>query len=273
MRSVYGLVRAGIHDALHACGVELTRYESNREVAQLKNIFGALVELAQLEKAAPGSEEVEFLVFAQKHLHNSRSQILQDLFVLYELREKKNGFFVEFGATNGVDSSNSYALEKDYAWDGILAEPGRKWHAALRASRRSHIDQRCVWSETGHRLVFNEVAEPELSTIDMYSSTDRYGRARGSGDRYDVETVSLNDLLRENRAPSTIDYLSIDTEGSEFDILRAFDFDKYSVSVITCEHNYSDAREKIWQLLTSKGYRRKFEALSAVDDWYVRGNQ
>ena len=54
------------------------------------------------------------------------------------------------------------------------------------------------------------------------------------------------------------------------EILAAFDFDKYSFSVITCEHNYTSAREKIFELLTSKGYTRKFEELSLWDDWYVK---
>ena len=58
-----------------------------------------------------------------------------------------------------------------------------------------------------------------------------------------VETISLNDLLKKFNAPKYIDYLSIDTEGSEFEILSSLDFSKY-ISVITCEHNYSSKRKK-----------------------------
>ena len=67
-----------------------------------------------------------------------------------------------------------------------------------------------------------------------------------------------------------MDYLSIDTEGSEFEILAKFDFDKYEFEIITCEHNYTDAREKLHRLLTSKGYVRKFEDISLFDDWYTK---
>ena len=56
--------------------------------------------------------------------NNIKSQIYQDIFVLYTLNWKRNGFFVEFGATNGFDLSNSYLLEKDFGWKGILCEPG-----------------------------------------------------------------------------------------------------------------------------------------------------
>jgi hypothetical protein len=84
-----------------------------------------------------------------------------------------------------------------------------------------------------------------------------------------VTTVTLTDMLARNDAPAVIDYLSIDTEGSEYDILAAHDFDRFKFSVITCEHNFTPNREKIFKLLTSKGYRRVMERQSQFDDWYV----
>jgi hypothetical protein len=78
------------------------------------------------------------------------------------------------------------------------------------------------------------------------------------------------DLLEEHGAPPEIDYLSIDTEGSEYDILESFDFQKYHVSVITCEHNYSPMRDKLYSLFQKNGYKRKYEHISQFDDWFVR---
>lgn len=63
----------------------------------------------------------------------SKAQLRQDLFVLNHLDFKRNGFFVEFGATNGVNLSNSFLLERQFGWNGILAEPARIWHEQLRA--------------------------------------------------------------------------------------------------------------------------------------------
>ena len=77
------------------------------------------------------------------------------------------------------------------------------------------------------------------------------------------------DLLKKYNAPKEIDYLSIDTEGSEFEILNAFDFDAYKIKVITCEHNFTPMREEIYKLLGSKGYVRKYQEFSQFDDWYV----
>jgi hypothetical protein len=70
-------------------------------------------------------------------------------------------------------------------------------------------------------------------------------------------------------SPREIDYLSIDTEGSEYEILKEFNFNKYIFRVITVEHNYMPVRQRLNDLLIGAGYIRKFEAISGVDDWYV----
>ena len=204
------------------------------------------------------------------YLDASRSQIRQDLFVLSELNFKKGGFFVEFGATNGITFSNTWLLENQFAWNGILAEPAKKWHADLKRNRSCHISTDCVWRSTGDKLTFNETEIGEISTIDSFTDSDGHKDARSSGKRYLVETISLQDLLAHFKAPHVIDYLSIDTEGSEFAILNSFDFKKYKIRVITCEHNNEiEHRTQIYDLLTKYGYERKFVELSEFDDWYI----
>ncbi len=190
--------------------------------------------------------------------------------MLFQTGEKRNGYFVEFGATNGVKLNNTYLLEKAFGWKGILAEPGRVWHDDLHNNRLCVIETRCVWSKSGEQLEFNEVAAGELSTIVEFTDSDRHSAARKFGKKYIVETISLNDLLKSNGAPNCIDYLSVDTEGSEFTILANFDFSKYDVRIITVEHNFTVMREKIHTLLKSKGYVRIFESFSQWDDWYIK---
>lgn len=254
-------------------------------VVWLKNLFRRLgyavvrnSTLELYERNARAGQDIDFLralpdvavISALQYLRLSRSQIRQDLFVLSQLSFKRGGFFVEFGATNGVDLSNSYLLEKEFGWKGILAEPARGWHADLKTNRSAAIETRCVWKLSGQQLSFNEVTDRELSTIQEFVRSDLHSNLRASSKSYSVETISLTDLLIENNAPKVIDYLSIDTEGSEFEILNAFDFDQFEFKVITCEHNYSYNREKVYNLLTRHGYRRCFESLSQFDDWYIK---
>ncbi|MGV7222709.1 MAG: FkbM family methyltransferase [Nitrospinales bacterium] len=207
---------------------------------------------------------------AKYFLYKSKSQLCQDIFVLTELNFKQNGYFVEFGASNGIDLSNTYLLEKEFNWNGILAEPAQIWHEDLSKNRKAKIDFECVWKESGKCINFNESNLPLLSTISKYNSSDMHWEDRKSSKTYTVKTVSLLDLLKRHRAPYKIDYLSIDTEGSEYEIIKDFDFDAYSISIISCEHNFTNNRKKIYDLLVSKGFIRKFEHVSNVDDWYVR---
>jgi FkbM family methyltransferase len=201
---------------------------------------------------------------------SSKSQLKQDIFVLSETGFKRNGYFVEFGATDGVTLSNTHLLETKFDWKGIVAEPLRSKYSSLIQNRTCHIEDLCVWSESGKLLEFNETPNSDFSTIKEFSSSDLHSEARKGGEIFNVKTISLYDLLEKYNAPKYIDYLSIDTEGSEYEILKNFDFEKYIFKIITCEHNHSQMREKIYNLLTNKGYIRKYENLSQWDDWYVK---
>lgn len=201
-------------------------------------------------------------------LKDSPAQLRQDLFVLTQLGFKQRGFFVEFGAADGFNLSNSWLLEKRFGWKGILSEPARCWHENIARHRSCHIDHRCVWRRTGDTLDFSEVAE--MSTVTGYGQDDAHYQLRQKAVKYPVSTISLMDLMAEYGAPPDPDYLSIDTEGTEFDILSHFDFARYPFKVVTCEHNFTPMRERLHELLTSAGYVRKCEKISQFDDWYVR---
>ena len=205
-----------------------------------------------------------------KYFSKSKSQLRQDLFVLYFLDFKTNGFFVEFGATDGVELSNTYLMEKEFGWSGIVAEPAKYWHNALRRNRDCFIETNCVWKDSDSILSFNEVNARVFSTINLFSDSDLHSETRKNGKTYDVKTISLNDLLIKYDAPRIIDYLSIDTEGSEFEILNGFDFSEYAFRVITCEHNYTPMRKQIFDLLSKNGYERCYQEFSKFDDWYVK---
>jgi FkbM family methyltransferase len=216
----------------------------------------------------------EFYAFCQQHLSRSHAQILQDLWVLYMLKEKRDGFFVEFGACDGVELSNTLLLERDYGWNGILAEPNPFWHKALAENRSCCIAHSCVTARSGESIVFAHIPHmPELSRVREIVPDDVHEKNgnRAYKEEIEVETTSLLDLLRAHDAPQEIDYLSIDTEGSELTILEAFDFTAYTFHLISVEHaGEIQKRESIRDLLEAHDYSRWRPELSRWDDWYLR---
>lgn len=236
----------------------------NRKVNQ--KAYDDLIFLKSLAKLKSGN--LDKVLYNVSH---SKSEFCQDLFVLSILDFKKKGYFVEFGAQNGIDHSNSYLLEKKFGWNGILAEPSKGSQKKLIENRDSHICFDCVWHSSNEKVMFWELKSVGLSGISTGLKNRDLEQKRLKGRKeYTVNTVSLNDLLDRYKAPNDIDYLSIDTEGTELEILRSCDFNKYSFSVITVEHNFSTERDCLYDLLSKNGYKRILENVSKVDDWYLR---
>ena len=207
----------------------------------------------------------------------SKSQLFQDLFVAFNLNEKRNGTFLEFGATDGVNLSNSYLLENSYDWKGVLAEPSPQWHDSLNINRPNcKIINDCIYSESGKELDFFVSNAGKLSTLEEYRYSDHQAMPgntkvrNGEGYTTKVSSISLNDVFIKYFDSSPIDYMSVDTEGSELDILRNFDFEKFGPKIVTVEHNFTDQQKKLDKLFASNSYVRHFKEHTQFDAWYVR---
>jgi FkbM family methyltransferase len=190
------------------------------------------------------------------------SQLGADLFVLDRF---KKGYFVEVGAFDGKELSNTYMLEKK-GWKGICIDPFPKNFE----KRKCILEEVACYSEKDISLDF--VIGGELSGIlqDVVLHRD-YLLNNPDNKKVKIKTVLLSDILKKNRAPNFIEYLSLDTEGSEFEILKTFPFNEYQFGIITVEHNYEEPkRTLIRQLLEMDGY----EIIKEVkfDDWYVLKN-
>lgn len=210
-------------------------------------------------------------MLSEKFLHTlesvkSHSQLGQDALALALFGD--TGYFVEFGAADGFHLSNTYLLEHKYNWTGIIADPNPVYQESLK-NRSCHVDSRAVHKKSGEIMGFFSVSDlPELSTLQGYANSDHWSPQRSKNSLSEVVTVSLDDLLDDYNAPETIEYVSIDTEGSEFDILSEFSF-KRGVKLFTIEHNYTQNRDKIYNLMTSRGYTKILEKYSQWDDWYL----
>ena len=219
---------------------------------------------------------LEFYSYILKRYSLSKSQLYQDLFVIYSLGEKVNGTFLEYGATNGVDLSNTFLLEKKFKWNGVLSEPSTQWHSSLKKNRPNcKIINECIYSESGKKLDFFTSYHGELSTLEQFRDSDISSmpgntKARNQkGFNHQVMSISLNDVFIKYFDSSPIDYMSVDTEGSELLILENFDFKKFSPKIVTVEHNFTEAQKKLDELFVTNNYIRMFEEYTQFDAWYV----
>ena len=201
-------------------------------------------------------------------MYRSKAQLFQDLFAIDALRYIRNGYYVEFGALDGITSSNTFMLEKDFEWRGILVEPDKYYYEKLKMNRpKNSLDSRCVYPVSGNFVEFGESQSLGLSALTEYNTADAN---KNSFKNYStVETISLIDLLVHHQAPRRINLLSMDSEGGEYQILKVFNFKHFEIDVIVVEHNYKKYRKDIFDLLTKEGYVRMYTKLSRIDDWYI----
>ena len=198
----------------------------------------------------------------------SQSQLGQDLEVLKFYNNKENGFFVEIGASDGIIISNTYLLETQYKWKGICCEPIPSSFEKLLKNRPNSICyDKAVYTDSGLTLNFDIANDFDL----LSGISDHIDTHKSFVDKnktvIQVQTISLLDVLSHANAPSFIEYMSLDTEGSEFEILRNFDFEKYTFGLIDVEHNYHESRRtEIKNLLLSKGYI--YKGANDFDDMY-----
>jgi hypothetical protein len=166
------------------------------------------------------------------------SQLGQDLEVLKFYNNKKNGFFIEIGAYDGVELSNKFEL-------------------LCKNRPNSLCYDYAVYNESYTDIKFDIGNNCEmLSGISGKLDCDCYINLVNA-DKTQImrTTISLNDLLEKSNSPLFIDYLSLDTEGSELEILKSVDFSKYTFGLIDVEHNgVEPKRTQIKDLLTSNGY-------------------
>lgn len=186
------------------------------------------------------------------------SENRQDYWVLDKVHYKKNGFFVDIGAGDGVTGSNTFALEKFYDWNGICIDPNPSFLKSLCGSRDVLISDLAVWQTSGEILDFKYIQQGRK---DFFGWNFRSGissvvdNTLVKFDDHKVFSITLNDLLELYNAPKDIDYISIDAEGSETNILESFDFKKYNIKLFTIEYNDDNSRYAIRQIMEKNGYQ------------------
>lgn len=191
-----------------------------------------------------------------------KSQIKQDLWVLNKICYKQTGFYVDIGAFDGIELSNTYVMSQ-MGWSGICVECNPYIIQKLienRASDKCKICTNPIWRADGKVLDFH--------SNEMLSFTTEKD---GISDSRSLPTVSisLNTLLEKYQAPKNIDYISLDVEGVEFDILNSFDFNKWNVKCWTIEHNLQNTQESFQNFVDIAMLLLKHNYLIKRHDWDI----
>ena len=224
-----------------------------------------------------------------------QSQMGQDMFLnRWFFKNRGPGFFIDVGAFDGILGSNTSYFEKHLQWTGIAFEPNPSAFEVLRATRSCHLIQGCAYHQDGQvpflALSENEQhkgtkSRPPRSLLSMVLDSS-HGGAMLSGipehmdqvqrAEWAREAMNLNQILAtvpchridtvlNDLGVKIVDYLSIDVEGAELEVLRGIDFGRVQVNVIGVEH--SQRFPEVYGLLTTSGF--EYQGLLFFDEIFV----
>lgn len=159
-----------------------------------------------------------------------------------------NGFFVELGANDGITQSNSLYFEMKRGWNGVLVEPSPNNYFACRENRSAKNNffcNACVGFQYKEKYV--DLRYANLSTISDNLELDIIDKDKHIEDaiqhldkkenviNFGALAKTLTDILIESKAPELIDFMSLDVEGAELEVLKGINFEKYNFKYILIE--------------------------------------
>lgn len=187
------------------------------------------------------------------------SQIGQDLIVYIFHNAKKDGFYIDIGASDGIRFSNSLLFE-ELGWRGFCVEANPAMFEKLRKNRKCDCYNLAVFSENIGTTRMATTSWTGLNTLEVNLTDYQVQRMRYDGGRneeiqfIEVKTTTFSELMDNYPDVHHIDFLSMDIEGGELEVLKGIDFDRYTFSLMAIEFHPVKGVD-IPEFLKSKGYR------------------
>jgi FkbM family methyltransferase len=176
----------------------------------------------------------------------------------------KNGFFIECGANDGVNQSNTWYFEKKLNWHGILVEPVRNVFDQLKENRsKKNYFFNNILTSFANKKKFIKI---KYNNKDTLVTKSKYEKNNNSF-YIKAKPKTLNTILNKIKAPKEIDFFSLDVEGDELNVLKGINFKKYYFHYILIETNQFN---KIQKLLKNE---YKFEAKLSDGDYLFKYRQ
>ena len=193
------------------------------------------------------------------------SQAYQDYFLdTYIFFRKKSGFFLDIGGNDPIHINNTYFFEKSRGWKGLAFEPMTAQREKWKTSRTTE----CLPYALGKMTDQVEFCEYDFHPISGFSSHVKFsGKVKS---RYKVPVRRLADILDERRIKH-VDFVSLDVEGAEMDVLQGIDFSRVEIDCFTIENNRGWQKEKrLRKFMIDAGYRIK--ARLWLDEVWIRND-
>ena len=191
------------------------------------------------------------------------SQVQQDLIISTLLRGKTNGYFVDLAANDAIRISNTYALERDFGWQGLCIEPNPMYWPSL-AYRKCHVVAAVIGKNRMEQVQFKypNRAGPQGGIVGPQFDNQKPSHFGEDHPRF---TMTLREVFERFDTPNVIDYLSLDIEGSEDYVMEDFPFDRYRFNLLTVER----PGPRLYNLLKQHGYRMLKKLKKKMDTLWV----
>lgn len=272
------------HAAAHAkvldMEVDMLRgrvYSLQKQFDQTKMVNPIIGRAAEPEAASSGTSKLQPVDNGNKKYYglNSLDKKLES-YLDYD-----NGYFVELGANDGVNQSNTYFFEKQRGWRGVLIEP--ILHNFLkckvnRSPQNAIVCAACVpfsHSEPHVKLIYSNLMtvpvglESDILDPEVHAKSGEVYLPKGEVPVEIMATAkTLATILDEAKAPQLIDLLTLDVEGAEIAVLKGLDHLRYRFKYMLIESREED---KLDAFLTQHGYAR-IDKLSNHDYLYANAN-
>jgi FkbM family methyltransferase len=191
------------------------------------------------------------------------AQFAQDIMAYLFFHGKKNGFYIEIGANDGYSGSTTFWAQQ-LDWKGICVEPQKETFERLQEYRNCALYNFAISDKTQRNVKFITFPERDFRSGiagTMSASHIEEAKKLSSMSTTTINTITFGDMMKDFPNVKHIDFLSIDTEGHEINVLRSIDFDKYSFGLITIE---TKENSDVVKFVKQKGYKPLLTAGSDV---------
>ena len=199
----------------------------------------------------------------------SYAQNFEDVILSRVFADKKEGCYVDVGAQHPLYDSVTKAFY-DRGWQGINIEPVKEYYELLAKERERDLNLNLAVGETESELDFFELEGTGLSTFDR-ATAERLAAEEGYNiNSYQVPVVKLADIL-EQHLNCQIDFLKIDVEGWEEQVILGNDWSKFRPTVIVVEATIPNSPTRtetnITEILKEQNYQQVY--FDGLNDYYL----